>query len=333
MDGTGGTIYYLSEPEGCAHSYEEQIVEPTCTEGGYSTFVCTLCGHRYDNNFTDPVGHAYTEEIKAATCTENGYTTYTCTLCADTYTGEPTDALDHEWDEGIVTVAPTATEEGELLYACLRCEETKTELIPATGEEEPKGCPYGDSCGSQIFTDMPEFENWAHEGIDFVIARGLFNGMSKDTFAPSKAMTRGMLVTVLWRSVGEPEATVSDFKDVPHDTWYSKAVAWAAEQGVVNGMGDGTFRPDNLITREQLATILYRFAKLTEMDPPERADLSGFPDGEAVQSYAVEALQWAVAKGLINGVYNSSAGQTFLRPDGSATRGQVATILMRFIQG
>ena len=155
--------------------------------------------------------------------------------------------------------------------------------------------------------------------------------MSNTSFAPDKTMTRAMLVTVLWRSAGEPEAQKATFTDVSADKWYSKAVSWAAEKGVVNGMGDGSFRPDNEITREQLATILFRFAKLTEMDPPERADLSGFPDAKDVQSYAVEALQWAVEKGLVNGIRNSATGETFLRPNGSATRAQVATILMRFL--
>ena len=295
MDGTGGTIYYLSEIGTCVHSYEERIFAPTCTEVGY--------------------------------------TTYTCTFCSDTYTGEPTEPLGHEWDAGVVTVAPTATEEGEMLYTCLRCEENKTVSIPATGEEEPKGCPYGDGCGALTFTDMPAYENWAHEGIDFVVAKGLFNGMSKDTFAPDKTMTRAMLVTVLWRCAGEPEAPWAEFSDVTIDQWYSKAVAWGAEKGVITGYTDGTFRPDNLITREQLATILFRFARLTEMETMEQAELESFPDAQKVQSYAKEALRWAVAKGLVNGVYQSSTGETFLRPDSSATRGQVATILMRFLQG
>ncbi len=294
MDGTGGTVYYTSEIGSCKHSYEVQITE--------------------------------------ATCNEDGYTTYTCSLCGDTYVDEPTMALGHDWDEGTVTLSPTVTETGVKTYICLRCEETKTESIPATGEDDHDGCSYGDHCGSLTFTDMPVYGNWAHEGIDFVVTRGLFNGMSKDTFAPDKTMTRAMLVTVLWRCAGEPEAQWAEFSDVPIDRWYSKAVAWGAEEGVITGYTDGTFRPDNQITREQLATILFRFAPLMEMDPKDRMELDSFPDAQKVQSYAKEALCWAVAKGFVNGVYHSSTGETFLRPDSSATRAQVATILMRFLQ-
>ncbi len=295
LDGTAGTTYYTTEMNACEHRYEPVITAPTCTEAGY--------------------------------------TTYTCTLCRDTYKAEATEALGHEWDEGTVTLEPTGTGDGEKTYICLNCGEIKTEILPATGEtgSDPNGCQYGESCGSLIFTDMPEFGNWAHAGIDFAVDKGLFKGMTETTFAPGKTMTRAMLVTVLWRSAGEPGAGAASFTDVPENLWYSKAVAWAAEQEIVNGMGDGTFRPDNQITREQLAAILFRFAKLTEMDPPERTELDTFPDAENVQSYAVEALQWAVAKGLINGIYDSSTATTFLRPGGSATRAQVATILMRFL--
>ena len=294
MDGTGGTVYYTSEIGSCKHSYEAQITE--------------------------------------ATCKEDGYTTYTCSLCGDTYVDDPTMALGHDWDEGTVTLFPTVTETGIKTYTCLRCEETKTESIPVIEESEHDGCSYGDHCGSLTFTDMPVYGNWAHEGIDFVVTRELFNGMSKDTFAPDKTMTRAMLVTVLWRCAGEPEAQWAEFSDVSIDLWYSKAVAWGAEEGVITGYTDGTFRPDNQITREQLATILFRFARLMEMDPEERVELDAFPDAQKVQSYAKEALCWAVAKGLVNGVYHSSTGETFLRPDNSATRAQVATILMRFLQ-
>ena len=362
----GGVIYYTTNPMKCQHSYETVVTEPTCQEKGYTTYTCTLCGYSYKAEVTELGDHTYSEEVTAPTCTEQGYTTYTCTLCGYSYRGEPTEAAghsytaviteptcteggyttftcsvcadsyvgdeteekDHQWDTGRVTGEPTQTEEGTMTYTCLLCGETVTETIPPLGAN---GCQYGENCGSLTFTDMPELDDWAHAGIDFVVERGLFNGMSKDTFAPNKTMTRAMLVTVLWRSAGSPESGSADFTDVPQGEWYSKAVSWAAEEKIVNGMGDGTFRPNNQITREQLATILFRYVKLTEMDPPERAELTTFPDGERVQSYAVEAMQWAVGKGLINGVRDSSTGQTLLRPEGSATRAQVATILMRFL--
>ncbi len=329
MDGSAGTVYYTSEPGACEHSYEAVVTAPTCTEAGFTTYTCALCGDSYKGDIIEAMGHSYETAVTAPTCTEAGFTAYTCTFCGDSYQGDPTAPLGHAWDEGTVTLAPTEEAEGERTYTCINCGETKTESIPMM---EPEGCEYGKNCGSLIFTDMPELGNWAHAGIDFVVEKGLFNGMSKDIFAPDKTMTRAMLVTVLWRRAGEKEADGMAFTDVPQGLWYSKAIAWAAEQGVVTGYPDGTFRPDNEITREQLATILFRFAKLYEMDPPERADLDIFPDSEKVQSYAVEALQWAVANGLINGVYDSGAEETFLRPENSATRAQVATILMRFLK-
>ncbi len=330
MDGSAGTTYYTTEIGTCEHNYAPTVTAPTCTEAGYTTYTCTLCGNQFKEDMTEALGHSYVPVITAPTCTEAGYTTYTCSVCGHSYEEDVTAALGHDWDEGTVTLAPTEETEGVLTYTCLICGEANTEAIPPLTPSDTE-CEYGQACGSLTFTDMPEIGNWAHAGIDFVVEKGLFNGMSKDTFAPDKTMTRAMLVTVLWRSAGEPEAETADFTDVPGDQWYSEAVAWAAEQGVVTGYTDGTFRPDHQITREQLATILYRFTKLTEMDPADRGDLDVFPDREDVQSYAEEALQWAVGKGLVNGIYDSHTEQTYLRPRGSATRAQVATILMRFL--
>ena len=325
----GGVIYYTTTPGKCDHSYETVVTDPTCTDDGYTTHTCTKCGHSYKDAVVEALGHSYEFVVTVPTCTEAGYTTFTCTVCGDSYVGDATSALGHSWDEGVVTLAPAPGVQGEMTYTCLTCGMTDIEVIPALPYD---GCAYGDQCGSHTFTDMPELDNWAHAGIDFVVNKGLFNGMSKDSFAPGKTMTRAMLVTVLWRSAGEPEADATAFTDVPGEQWYSKAVAWAAMKGVVTGYTDGTFRPDNQITREQLATILFRYTKLTDPDPSERAELDSFPDSEDIQPYAKDALSWAVGKGLINGIYDSSAGQSFLRPAGSATRAQVATILMRFLQ-
>ncbi len=333
LNGTAGTTYYTTEITQCEHSYEAAVTAPTCTEDGFTTYTCRLCGNSYVADTVAATGHSYEAAVTAPTCTEDGFTTYTCTVCGDSYVDDTVEAMGHGWDEGTVTLEPTETEDGAKTYTCIRCEETKTESIPATGEGESQDCQYGDACGSKVFTDMPGVEEWSHAGIDFAVSQGLFNGMSETTFAPNKTMTRAMLVTVLWRNAGEPEAQEAEFTDVAAGKWYTEAVAWAAEQGVVNGYDDGTFRPDNQITREQLATILFRYVKLTEMDPAERAELDSFPDAEDVQSYALEAMQWAVAKGLVNGVYNKHEDQTYLLPGGSATRAQVATILMRFLQG
>ena len=143
-------------------------------------------------------------------------------------------------------------------------------------------------------------------------------------------MTRGMLVTVLYRYAGSPAAGTNSFTDVPAGKYYTNAVSWAAANGVVNGVGAGRFQPDGNVTREQMAAILYRFAAKNGMNTSQRADLSGYPDSGAVSGWARQGLQWAVGAGIINGV--GSGGSAMLQPQGDATRAQVATILMRFIR-
>lgn len=269
--------------------------------------------------------HAYDVIVTQPTCTQQGYTTSTCNLCGGSYIDDTTEALGHDWDNGTVTLPPTATEDGILSYCCTRCGETDTEIIPATGEED-KPCNGGEACPSNHFTDVEGAGHWTHEGIDFAVSHGLFSGMSATTFEPDTAMTRSMLVTVLWRYADMPIEGTNSYTDVPNGTWYTDAVSWAAYNGVVTGVGNNKFDPDGKITREQMATILYRYAKSSGIDTSNRTDLRSFPDAERISSYAKEAMQWAVAEGLING----SDGK--LLPQGNATRAQVAAILMRFIQ-
>ena len=273
--------------------------------------------------------HEYNATVTQPTCTEQGYSTYTCSLCGGSYISDATQALGHNWDNGTITLPPTATEDGIFTYCCTRCGETETEIIPATGEEN-KPCDGGASCPSNHFTDVKGPNHWTHEGIDFAIKHGLLRGMSATTFAPDTAMTRAMLVTVLWRYAGEPIEGTNSFADVPNETWYTDAVTWAAHNGVVAGVGNNKFDPDGKITREQMATILYRYAKNNGIDTSERANLNSFPDAEKISGYAKEAMQWAVAEELVNG--STEGGIAYLQPQGNATRAQVAAILMRFIQ-
>ena len=144
-------------------------------------------------------------------------------------------------------------------------------------------------------------------------------------------MTRAMLVTVLWRYAGQPQAAANPFTDVPGGEWYTQAVAWAAENGVVNGIGGGKFDPNGRVTREQAAAILFRYAQKVGAASAERADLSGFPDANAVSDYASDAMRWVVAEGIIGGSREYD-GRDWLKPQGSATRAQVAAILMRYIE-
>ena len=193
----------------------------------------------------------------------------------------------------------------------------------------PSACG-GDTsrCPSAQYKDVPSYGNWAHGGIDYVLSQGLFKGTSKNRFSPNAPMTRAMLVTVLWRGCASPTGFENSFSDVPNGTWYTQAIAWGHSYGIVTGLEEGRFFPDMTVTREQIATILFRMAKKAGCDTSKRAQLTGFPDQGKVSKYAREAMQWAVAEKLIEGVYVS--GKNYLKPASGATRAQVATIIMRF---
>lgn len=174
-----------------------------------------------------------------------------------------------------------------------------------------------------VFTDV-HTNDWFAEAVDYCYD-ALMNGVTKNTFEPNADTTRAMVVTTLWRLAGEPEAEDSVFSDVPADEWYTTAVAWAAEAGVVNGYGDGTFAPDQAITREEMATMLYRYAKYAGADVTAAADLAGYTDASEVDSWALDAVKWANAEGLVKGTTT-----TELSPLTTLTRAQLATFLMRY---
>ena len=169
--------------------------------------------------------------------------------------------------------------------------------------------------------------DWFFEAVDYAVQKNLMNGTGSNAFSPNGTTTRGMLVTILYRMEGEPSVTGTVFSDVPKGQWYTDAVIWANEKGIVNGYGNGTFGPNNTITREQMAVILYRYAQNKGHDITATDSLTAFSDKGKVSGYAVQAMGWAVGSGLITGV-----SENVLSPQSSATRAQMATILMRFCQ-
>ncbi len=222
----------------------------------------------------------------------------------------------HQMLEPEIVSEPTETENGITRYRCGVCDayyEERTWINPPVFIQ---------------FTDVIE-NDWYCDAVQFVVDRGLFNGVGPDQFAPHDVMTRAMLVTVLYRYSGDSVAWEPVFDDVSSGTWYSAAVTWAAQNGVVNGVGNGKFDPEGTITREQLATILYRYATKIGADTSARAELN-FPDTDRLSSWAADGMQWAVAEGLIQG--SGTGSDVKLLPDDGATRAQVATVLMRFIQ-
>ena len=182
--------------------------------------------------------------------------------------------------------------------------------------------------GTLPFTDV-KTGDWFYEAVQYVYDKGMMTGVSADRFAPASTTTRGMIVTILYRLENEPAVSGgSAFTDVENGAWYADAVAWAAANDIVNGTSATTFAPNSPITREQMATMLYRFAQYKGMDAVTlQENLTGYPDGGQVSDYAIPAMNWAVGQGLIAGMENGT-----LVPQGSATRAQVATILMRFCE-
>ena len=176
------------------------------------------------------------------------------------------------------------------------------------------------------FPDVTEGD-WFYDAVRYAYETGLMDGVEDNLFAPNSETTRAQLVTILYRLAGEPEpGGDSGFSDVAAGIWYTDAVAWAAENGIVNGVSDTEFAPGDDITREQLAAILYRYAACQGYDVSQRADLSGFGDASSISGYAQEALSWAHAQGLVLGFEDGS-----LRPQGTASRAQIAAVLMRFL--
>lgn len=184
-------------------------------------------------------------------------------------------------------------------------------------------CPRDASCPMSGYTDLNMGE-WYHDGIHYCLDEGLMDGVDAGMFAPNATTSRAMIVTILWRLQGSPEVEVTEtFTDVSPDAWYAKAIAWAVAEGVADGYGEGLFGPNDAITREQLAAMLWRYAA----SPETGGDLSAFADGADTSVWAQQAMSWAVSLGLINGVDSDR-----LAPKGQATRAQTATILMRFAQ-
>ena len=176
------------------------------------------------------------------------------------------------------------------------------------------------------FIDVDE-NDWFYDAVTYVYSEGMMDGVSDTQFAPNSNLTRGMVVTMLYRLEDEPRVTGSSgFDDVASGAWYADAVTWAAENGIVNGVSDAEFAPNDNITREQLAAILYRYAEYNDYDVSGRDDLSEFTDRSSISSYALDAMRWAVDEGLITGITD-----TTIEPQGTATRAQAATMFMRFM--
>ena len=215
----------------------------------------------------------------------------------------------HTWDEGKVTTEPTCTKAGVKTYTCTVCKETKTEAVAALGHVDADKDNKCDRCGEKLgedpkptysdFTDLDP-NGWYHDGVNYMIENGMMNGVGNGMFEPNGSVTRAMLVTILYRQAGSPsvEGKTNPFIDVKPNKYYTNAVIWAFQYGIVNGTTPTTFEPEEPVTREQIATILYRQAGSPAVT---ETDLSHFLDASDVSSYAANAVRWAVSEGVIKG--------------------------------
>ena len=273
--------------------------------------------------------------------TETKVIYYTTEICICDFEG-------HTFGEWTETKAPTCTEEGEEARTCETCGLVETQAIAAHGHLmggwvvitpatcvskglEGRYCAYCDEvltretatlnvCALEKFSDLTA-DAWYHDYVDYVLNAGIMNGTDDTTFEPDTMVSRAMAVTVLYRAAGCPEITeAATFEDVAADAWYADAIAWAQANKIAMGTSETTFEPDALVTREQMATFLWRAAGC----PAVEIELS-FEDAAEISAYATEAIMWAVSEGILVG-----DGNNMVRPMDTATRVELAAIITRY---
>ena len=331
----GEVISTRELPPTGAHDWGNGVVTtaPTETTPGVRTFTCTVCSQTRTEAIHATGAHDYrfTKNV-APTCTDGGYDLYTCSGCGATERRNLTDAAGHKWDGGTVTTAPTETTPGVRTFTCTVCSQTRTETIPATGAST---CTGGPSCPSYGLHDVAGPDYWAHKGIDYCVRNRLMSGVGAGTFSPDTACTRAQIVKILYNLSGNQtdySYYYLPFTDVAPGAWYYNAVAWAYCNDVTSGTSATTFTPNAAITRQQLVTFLYRYTvKYAPEFTGNAAPISAFPDAGSVANWAYAAMSWAVGNGLIKGNGHDN-GLDYLDPNGSATRAQTATIIMRYCQ-
>lgn len=349
QDGDVILFHFVQCPtENGLHQFkEEPAVAATCVSTGKTALKrCTVTSGEYGCGFTvggeiipvDPDNHTHLEPVAAvaSTCTVKGHEAgQKCADCDAVIGCAELPLAPHSWDAGVVTVAPTYVSTGVRVYTCSVCKQTRGEVIeklsstnigtntgtPAVLSQRPDS-----ELPRQRFDDVPQ-NIWFASGVQFAAEQGLFTGVSANEFAPYDPMTRAMLVTVLHRLDGADASGTNSFTDVLNGKWYTNAIAWASANGIVEGLSGNRFAPNAPIAREQLAAILFRYAKACGYDVSARAELTAYADSAQVSTWAGDAMRWAVAAGLISG---RSGAQ--LAPKGEATRAEVAVILMNFVQ-
>ena len=287
------------------------VTAPTCTEDGYTTYECELCGETKAEDVMDAIGHAW------GAWTDNGNGTHS-RVCANGASHVETEAHYDDNKDGIC--------DRLCGYKYTFNNDDKNPSSPSRDWHCPT-CK-SDTCHSKAFSDL-DLDAWYHKYTDYVLCKGMMKGMGGDIFAPNAETTRAMLTTILYRMAGSPAVSGEmPFADVAADQWYSDAILWAAENDIVLGYGDGNFGPMDTITREQIAALFFRFAELKGMNVNKSVELSpAYDDASDVGAWAVDYVEWAVATGLMQG-----RSTHMLAPAAGTTRAEVATLLERWCE-
>ncbi len=302
-------VQSISDPAGILPATTSSAI--TVTTGGSITYTLSGAGSAGDSATVNFIDSYLSGQITM---------TITLTEPAGSGSGSSSGSGSGDSDDGWVTSGGGDNNDGDKPPVVINNQtgETTTPTEP-TNPTEPTQPTI------KQFSDVKPTD-WFYDAVYDVVNKGLMKGTSETTFSPQLGTTRAMLVTILYRLAGEPQAgQTAAFSDLESGSWYVDAVAWAAQNGIVNGYQDGTFKPNQDLTREQLVTMLYRYAQFNGQDVSAKVDLSGYTDSASISPYALDAMQWAVAKGIIKGV-----GDNKLAPQGSATRAQIATMMSRF---
>jgi hypothetical protein len=257
------------------------VEDPTCTEEGLEQRDCARCKH-WETQKIDALGHKHESVVTEPTCTEQGYTTHTC-HCGDSYVDSYTDALGHDFGEWILTRKPTHLTEGLEIRTCGRCALEESREVPRLEND---------------FTDVPE-GSFYYEAVLWAVDNGITNGTAESTFSPDENCVRAQVVTFLWRVAGSPEPVSGSnpFVDVTQDDYYYKAVLWAVEQGITNGLDKTHFGPLEPCSRSQAVTFLWR----AQGKPEPSGQEMPFADVQPGEFYE-KAVRWAVEQGITNGM-------------------------------
>ena len=329
VDPADGKLYYIGADHAVRvialgdthfHSYQTSVTGPTCTEQGYTSHSCT-CGKHYVTDYVDALEHDWAGDA--------------CRICGEPRPETPeeialkqskSDAL-AELDRLLAELTEKAADEnrdaleksGETARAAINSAATEdaVEALLAGAEEELSAIA-GRRCAAEKFVDVSQ-DSWYHNALDFVLNGGMMSGYSENCFAPEDPLSRAMLIQILYNVEGRPGTSLNQcFTDVTEEDWWYCAVLWGAEKGIVLGNPDGTYDPTAPVTREQMVTILYRYAG----SPETEAELS-FADKDLVEEWAEKAVAWAADSGIVQGV-----GMNLFDPDGNTTRAEIAQVMM-----